>query len=151
MSLVQAFVYNIFFLIYFLCQVYSESYEKLLIVKDSYRPGVVKFHETYYLVDSFSKIFSSKDLKSWTREKDLLFDNNGAPKWTKSDIIYSPEIHFINQKYNLYFYNENEEENYAIGVATADSPVGPFKDYGRPLVSVDYGQAWNPHIAREGT
>jgi len=151
MSVVQAVVYNIFFLVYFLCQVYSESYEKLLIVKDVWRPGVVKFHETYYLVDDDSKMFSSKDLKVWATEKDLVFDNNSAPKWAIDKDIFGPEIHFINEKYNLYFHNLKKEYGWAIGVATADSPVGPYKRYERPLVSIDKGHALGPHIAREGT
>jgi len=146
MTVLQTLVYNIFFLIYFLCQVYSESYEKLFIA-DAYKPGVVKFHETYYMVDTVYKVFSSKDLKVWAREKDLRFDNNGPPKWTNNKEIYCPEIHFINKKYNLYFDNVNKEGHWVAGVATADSPLGPFRDYGR--LSID--DVWNPHIVHEGT
>jgi len=146
MSVFQAVVYSIFFLFYFLSQAYSESYEKQLIVKDADRPGVVKFHKTYYMVESDSKIFSSKDLKNWARENDLLFYNNGPPMWIESRNIYSPEIQFINEKYNLY-YNIKDD----IGVAAAGSPVGPFKDYGRLLVPMDNGHAEYLHIAHEGT
>jgi len=153
MSVLKVVVYNSLFLFYFLCQVYSESYEKLLIVRYADRPGVVKLHETYYMVDSDSKMFSSKDLKVWAREKVSLFDNNnGQPKWTNNKNFLSPEIHFINNKYNLYFDNDlNKKNKWVLGVATSDSPLGPFKDYGSPLLSIDNGDAWNPHIAHEGT
>jgi len=151
MSFLKAVVYNTFFLFYFLCQVNSELYEKLLIVQNTYRSGVVKFHETYYMVEANSKIFSSRDLKVWFQEKDFLFDNNNPPKWAKDKNIFSPEIHIINKKYNLYFDNENEKGNYGIGVASASSPMSPFNNYGRQLVSIDNGDAFNPHIAHEGT
>jgi len=152
MGVFKSVAYTIFFLIYFLCQVYCESFEKLLIVKYVRNPGVVKFHETYYLVDSYANFFSSEDLKSWAKEKDLLFDDSGPSKWAKDQEIYCPKIHFINQKWNLYFENNSKQgSGSAIGVATADSPVGPYKHHERPLVSMDNGNAWSPQIAREGT
>jgi len=33
------------------------------------------------------------------------------------------------------------EVNYVIGVATAATPLGPFKDIGRPLLTIGHGAA----------
>lgn len=77
--------------------------------------------------------WSSEDLVDWKNEG-VIFDLPRDLKW--ADIhAWAPAIATKNGKYYFYF-----SANRNIGVAVADSPVGPFQDpLGKPLVSAqDY-------------
>jgi len=74
-------------------------------------------------------VFSSPDLKKWTDEGTIL--TLGAERdvpWAVKG-AWAPAIATKNGKY--YFYFTASEH---MGVAVADSPTGPFKDIGKPLV-----------------
>jgi len=99
-------------------------------------------HDEDVLVNDFYTmrdwyVFSTKDMVNWT---------NHGPVLSLDDIDYAvdrawaPQAIERNGKYYLYFPVQKKgengaDDNMAIGVATADSPVGPFKDVlGKPLI-----------------
>lgn len=82
-------------------------------------------------------VFSSTDMVNWK--------NHGSPlevsdfKWAKGDAWAS---HVVEKDGKFYFYttvrHDDSKPGFAIGVAVADSPTGPFKDaLGKALVSND--------------
>jgi arabinan endo-1,5-alpha-L-arabinosidase len=75
----------------------------------------------------------SKDLVSFTYVGNAL---SALPSYAKPDAdLWAPEVHSLNGKYYLYFtVNEVAEGGTAIGVATSDSPAGPWKVEEEPVV-----------------
>lgn len=102
-------------------------------------PHIAVFGGTFYLYptsDGFPgwssksfKAWSSRDLVSWKNEGEIL----NLPRdltWAKEH-AWAPAMATKDGKYYFYF---SAGQN--IGVAVADSPVGPFKDpIGKPLVA----------------
>ncbi|MGJ1236195.1 MULTISPECIES: glycoside hydrolase family 43 protein [Sphingobacterium] len=87
--------------------------------------------------------YSSKDLKTWTKERKV-YDANQPNGWGEKD-FWAPEVYRVNNKYYMYYsahWKDNPKqhiENYRIGVAVADSPLGPFKDLtGKPIFDPGY-------------
>jgi beta-xylosidase len=83
----------------------------------------------------FFDAFSSPDLVNWTRHSTIL--DTQRVKWAHR-AMWAPAIVAKDKKYFLFFsandMHENEEGG--IGVAVADKPGGPFKDYlGKPLIN----------------
>lgn len=100
-------------------------------------PNLTVFGERYYLypttdgtegwrATSFS-CFSSTDLTTWTDHGEVLSLRDVA--WA-SDYAWAPTVIRRGERYYMYFTAESN-----IGVAVADSPVGPFVDLGRPLIA----------------
>ena len=83
----------------------------------------------------FFDAFSSKDLVSWTKHERVLDTVN--VKWAKR-AVWAPAIVQKGKKYFLFFGAndiQNNDQLGGIGVAVADKPEGPFKDYlGKPLI-----------------
>ena len=78
--------------------------------------------------------FSSKDLVHWTKHPEVLHKRD--VKWLDF-ALWAPSVIFANNKYYLFFGGNDvhEGEIGGIGVATADSPGGPYKDaLGKPLI-----------------
>ena len=75
--------------------------------------------------------YSSKDLKKWDYEG-IILDLKKDTKWARGN-AWAPCIEKKNGKYYFY-YSGDQGERKAIGVAIADSPTGPFHDFGRPIV-----------------
>lgn len=84
--------------------------------------GGVEWNSTYF------KAFSSKDLKTW-KDEGIILDLKDVP-WTKGQRAWAPAI--CEYKGRYYFYYSG---NGNIGVASSDSPTGPFVDKGEPLVA----------------
>ncbi|MNI36681.1 Arabinoxylan arabinofuranohydrolase precursor [compost metagenome] len=96
----------------------------------------------------YFKIFSSTDLKEWKDEgvildlkKDVVWGNHHA---------WAPTIaeKKVRGGYKYYYYFTAAQK---IGVAVADSPTGPFKDSGKPLIDfkpngVKGGQEIDPAV-----
>jgi beta-xylosidase len=83
----------------------------------------------------FFDCFSSSDLVTWTKHSRIL-DTNEV-KWARR-AMWAPAIIEKSGRYFLFFgandIQKNEEIG-GIGVAVADKPAGPYKDYlGKPLV-----------------
>lgn len=92
-------------------------------------------------------VFSSPDMKTWKDEGIMLDLKSDQVPWANGN-AWAPAI--IERKegdgYKYYFYysGHNPELNRkTIGVAVADSPTGPFRDLGKPIVTdspVGHGQ-----------
>lgn len=133
------------------------------IAEDWYAdPEGAVFGDEYWIYPTYSAeyakqlhfdAFSSKDLVTWEKHPNVL--NTTAIKWAKQ-AMWAPAIIEKDRKYYLFFsandvqrpsrpgWDENNTINHSggIGVAVADSPGGPFKDYlGKPLIDDFYNDA----------
>ena len=83
----------------------------------------------------FLDAFSSPDLVNWTRHSRIVDTNAVTWAWRA---MWAPAIVKKDGKYFLFFAAndiQNDQAVGGIGVAVADKPEGPFKDYlGKPLV-----------------
>ncbi len=106
-------------------------------------PEGVVFDHTYWIYPTYSApyeqqvhfdAFSSPDLVHWTKHPSIL--DTASVKWAKR-AMWAPAIVEKGGKYFLFFgaNDVHEGEVGGIGVAVADKPEGPFKDYlGKPLI-----------------
>lgn len=107
-------------------------------------PEGIVFGKTYWIYPTYSApygkqvffdAFSSPDLVHWTKHEHILDTANVT--WAKR-AVWAPSIIEKDGRYFLFFGAndiQNDNEYGGIGVAVADSPSGPFKDYlGKPLV-----------------
>lgn len=83
--------------------------------------------------------YSSPDLKDWTYEGVILDLRSPQVPWANGN-AWAPAIEekLIDGKYKYFFYysgNPNDNSGKQIGVAIADSPTGPFKDMGQPIIT----------------
>ncbi|MCB0282523.1 MAG: glycoside hydrolase family 43 protein [Calditrichaeota bacterium] len=114
-------------------------------------PEAVIFDNTYWIYPTYSApydsqlfmdAFSSKDLLSWEKHSRILIKENIS--WAKR-AMWAPAIVHKDEHYFLFFAAndiQNNEEEGGIGVAVADNPAGPFKDYlGKPLIDKFYNGA----------
>ncbi|AWV97518.1 glycoside hydrolase family 43 protein [Arcticibacterium luteifluviistationis] len=126
-------------------------------------PEGVIFGDEYWIYPTFSAkyedqlfldAFSSKDLVNWTKHEKII--DTTVIKWARQ-AVWAPSIIEKENKYYLFFsandvqrpsrgasFDPNNDINHfgGIGIAVADSPKGPFKDYiGKPLISDFYNDA----------
>ena len=125
-------------------------------------PEATVFGDQYWIFPTFSAkyedqvfldAFSSKDLIHWEKYKKVI--DTSTIKWAKQ-ALWAPSIIEKKNRYYLFFsandlqkvggpyWNENNSINHygGIGIAVADSPSGPYKDYlGKPLVDQFYNNA----------
>lgn len=114
-------------------------------------PEAVIFDQTYWVYPTYSAkykeqvfmdAFSSKDLISWKKHERII--DTASIKWAKR-AMWAPSIIKKDGKYYLFFSAndiQNDQEVGGIGVAVADKPEGPFRDYlGKPLVDKFYNKA----------
>ena len=110
-------------------------------------PEAAIFNKQYWLYPTYSApysqqvfldAFSSPDLVHWTKHPHIL--DTARVKWAHR-AMWAPAIVAKGGKYYLFFgandYHPEKanEPPGGIGVAVADGPAGPFKDYlGKPLV-----------------
>ncbi len=107
-------------------------------------PEATVFGKTYWIYPTYSDKynkqvfmdgFSSPDMVHWTKHEHILDTTN--VKWVKR-ALWAPAITRKGNKYYLFFgANDIQNDNTVggIGVAVADKPEGPFKDYlGKPLL-----------------
>lgn len=114
-------------------------------------PEILYSHNTgrYYIYSTtdgqpgwggwYFTVFSSADLKNWTYEGVVLDLRSPQVAWTNGN-AWAPAIEekLIDGKYKYFFYysgNPNDNFGKQIGVAVGDSPIGPFKDMGAPIVT----------------
>jgi len=90
------------------------------------------------------RVYSSTDLANWT--------DHGSPldltafKWAKSD-AWAAQVIERNGKFYYYVTVSQQNGGYAVGVAVADSPTGPFIDVlGKPLVANNGARAIDPTV-----
>ncbi len=84
----------------------------------------------------------SEDLVNWS-EAGVVY-NGDSSKWAK-DCFWAPEVYERDGRFYMFFsanWRENpqgDDEVFRIGVAVADSPLGPFRDlYDRPVFDPGY-------------
>lgn len=81
------------------------------------------------------RCFSSANLTDW-KDEGIILDLPTQTTWASGN-AWAPAIEekLIDGKYKYFYYYSGETgHGKAIGVAVADSPTGPFKDFGRPIV-----------------
>ncbi len=83
--------------------------------------------------------YSSVDMRDWTYEGIVLDLRSPQVPWANGN-AWAPAIEekLIDGKYKYFFYYSGNPTNGGgkqIGVAVADSPVGPFKDMGKPIIT----------------
>jgi arabinan endo-1,5-alpha-L-arabinosidase len=107
-------------------------------------PAVLKTGVGYILtatsndaVDAFP-ILRSDDLETWTHEG-FVFPEGEAPSWTahghRVGDFWAPEMARVGEEYWLVYTARQHNHALAIGLAKADSPTGPWRDLGHPLLS----------------
>ncbi|MBO0324115.1 glycoside hydrolase family 43 protein [Muricauda sp. CAU 1633] len=125
-------------------------------------PEGAVFGDTYWVFPTFSDdfekqlhfdAFSSKDLVNWQKHERIL--DTTQIKWLRQ-ALWAPAIIEKNEEYYLFFgandiqrpgrdsYDPDNDINHygGIGVAVAQNPAGPYKDYlGKPLISDFYNDA----------
>lgn len=88
-----------------------------------------------FLMQTFFNAFSSKDLTNWTKHSHVLDIKDVS--WA-AYALWAPSIIEKEGQYFLFFgANDirNNQEKGGIGIAVADNPAGPYKDYlGKPLI-----------------
>ena len=107
-------------------------------------PEGIIFDKAYWIYPTYSApydkqvffdAFSSKDLVTWTKHSKILDTSN--VKWAKR-AVWAPSIIEKGGKYFIFFGAndiQSDKEYGGIGVAVADKPSGPFKDYlKKPLI-----------------
>jgi len=79
-------------------------------------------------------VLSTKDMKNWTNHGQILsLDDIDYAE----DRAWAPQAVARNGKYYLYFPVQVKDGGMGIGVAVANSPLGPFKDaIGKPLIYI---------------
>jgi beta-xylosidase len=114
-------------------------------------PEAAIFNKTYWIYPTYSApygkqvfldAFSSPDLLHWTKHPHILDTAN--VHWAKR-AVWAPAIVQKDTQYFLFFGAndiQNDQQYGGIGVAVADNPAGPFKDYlGKPLIDRFYNGA----------
>lgn len=95
-----------------------------------------------YAKQVFFDAYASPDLVHWTKHPDIL--DTAAVKWAHR-AMWAPAFVQKDGKYYFFFAAndiQNDQQEGGIGVAVADKPEGPYKDYlGKPLVDKFYNGA----------
>jgi beta-xylosidase len=121
-------------------------------------PEGVIFNRTYWIYPTYSAkyemqvfldAFSSNDMVKWKKHARIL-DTSGI-KWAKM-AMWAPAIVKKDNQYFLFFSANDIQSKQrngqaddtlgGIGIAVADNPAGPFKDFlGKPLINKFYNNA----------
>ena len=112
------------------------------VVGDTYPANEAVGVRKSYAQQVFLDAFSSPDLLTWTKHPRII--DTASVKWARR-AMWAPAIVAKGGKYYLFFGAndiQNDQQRGGIGVAVADKPAGPFKDYlGHPLVDKFYNHA----------
>ncbi len=117
----------------------THTYTNAVISSNCPDPGVLNAAPTYYVVCTTHTlpafpIRKSTDLVNWTDTGKYVFTDRNKPKWAR-DHFWAPEIHKVGDKYHAYYTARNSNTNrLCIGLATASSAEGPYRDLGKPFL-----------------
>lgn len=106
-------------------------------------PTVIKAADRYFYVYATNpkiKIQRSRDLVHWEKAG-FAFTDETRPRFVPKGGVWAPDVNKVGDKYVIY-YSMSEwggEWSCGLGVAVADSPEGPFKDYGKLFISSEIG------------
>jgi len=70
---------------------------------------------------------------NWTNHGEIFHSGDVPWAWEKGGFLWAPGSARKDGKYYLYYPIKDKEGVWRIGVATGNSPTGPFKDTGRPI------------------
>ena len=108
-------------------------------------PTVIKAPDGYFYLYATENIrnvpiYRSRNLVDW-RYMGTCFTKQTRPQMVPDGNIWAPDINLINGKYVLYYSKSKwgGEWECGIGVATANSPAGPFTDVGKLFISSEIG------------
>lgn len=109
-------------------------------------PDLAKFGDRYYLyptTDGFTSwsgtqfhVFSSDDLRHWNDEGVILDLATDDVPWAVGS-AWAPAIACKDNNYYFYFCGKMPTGQSAIGVAVAETPVGPFRAMPEPLLTME--------------
>jgi arabinan endo-1,5-alpha-L-arabinosidase len=123
-------------------------------------PAVIKTASGYYLLatsndapDAFP-ILRSDDLIHWEHEA-FVFPEGQQPAWTATGRhvgdFWAPEMAQVGDEYWVVYTARQKSNALAIGLARSASPLGPFVDNGRPLITgKEVNTTGVPHGALSG-
>lgn len=112
---------------------------------DNANPSVVKIGNSYYASATSNEwsplfpIYKSTDLQHWQLVSYVF--PGGAPGWTDRN-FWAPELSYDEKQGKMYvFYaaRHKDRDHSCVAVAVADSPEGPYVDYGPLNVPSDGG------------
>lgn len=119
----------------------QKLYKNPIIATSLPDPTVIKAADgRYYLYATEDirnlPIYYSDDLINWSYVG-TAFNDQTRPKWNPDGGIWAPDINYFGGKYVLYYSKSvwGGEWTCGLGVATADSPTGPFTDHGALFTS----------------
>ena len=94
-------------------------------------------NSTWFTMDDW-RVYSTNDMVNWTDHGAILHYTHFT--WARSD-AWAPQCIERNGKFYMYVPLTSKENNRsAIGVAVANTPLGPFYDpLGKPLAQTDWG------------
>ena len=108
-------------------------------------PTIIKANDGYFYLYATedirnTPIHRSKDLVNW-ESVGTAFTKGTRPTFEPKGGLWAPDINYINGKYVLYYSMSvwGGEWTCGVGVATADSPEGPFTDHGKLFRSNEIG------------
>lgn len=114
-------------------------------------PEAIIYGKEYWIYPTYSApydqqvffdAFSSADLVRWTKHERIL--DTSSVKWARR-AMWAPSVIKKENRYYFFFGAndiQNNQEYGGIGVAVAEKPEGPYKDYlGKPLVARFYNGA----------
>ena len=136
----------------------ADTYRNPIINRAAPDPTVFRDDDgTYYLYGTENTrnvpIFSSKDLVNW-KFRGTAFTDATRPQMVPDGGIWAPDIQHFDGKYVLYYSKSRwgGEWECGVGVATADSPTGPFTDHGKLFISNEIGvqNSIDPFFFEEG-
>ena len=107
-------------------------------------PAVLKTDNGYVLVATSNDglnafpILTSPDLETWTHQG-FVFPEGEAPEWTAQGLtvgdFWAPEMAKVGDEYWLVYTARQRSKALVIGLAKSNSPTGPWRDLGHPLIS----------------
>ena len=115
----------------------NEVYQNPVVPKSLPDPTIIKAEDGFFYLYATedirnTPIHKSKDLVNW-EFVGTAFTDETRPDFEPNGGLWAPDINYIGGKYVLYYSMSvwGGEWTCGIGVATSDSPEGPFTDHGK--------------------
>lgn len=120
-------------------------------------PAVLKVDDGWVLTatsndaDDAFPLLHSTDLEHW-QHRGFVFSQGNTPEWTatgrKVADFWAPEMRKVGEEYWVAYTAREKSNALAIGLARAQSPFGPWKDNGAPMITG--GKVLYPGTAASG-
>jgi arabinan endo-1,5-alpha-L-arabinosidase len=115
----------------------GDVYKNPVVAKSLPDPTIIKAEDGFFYLFATedirnTPIHKSKDLVNW-EFTGTAFTDKTRPDFEPKGGLWAPDINYIDGKYVLYYSMSvwGGEWTCGIGVATGDSPEGPFTDHGK--------------------